>query len=214
VNPAHNALIDGLVDDLTPVRPLRFAGGMATALVVLAATTGLVAAWFGLRPDLAAGDPAPLFLIASGLFLLLGLAASVTVTVMATPRVGTHHEGWRWAAAMAGLLPGAALLLAARDPAAAWAQSMPAGGVQCLAWSLALGLATALALTIWLRRGAPTAPDKAGMLTGIAAGCAGVFAFSLSCPADSIIHIGLWHGGAVMLSALAGWLVVPRLVRW
>lgn len=214
MNHAQQDLIDGLVDDLTPVRPLRFGSGLATALVVLAATAGLVVVAMGVRPDVIAGHPAPLFLVASGLFLLLGLAATVSVTVMATPRVGTHHEGWRWAAAMAGLLPGAALVLGLRDPAAAWSESMPAGGVMCLGYALALALLTAGALTLWLRRGAPTAPDKAGLLTGIASGCAGVFAFSLACPADSIMHIGLWHGGAVMVSALLGWLAVPRLIRW
>ncbi|MCB2059195.1 MAG: DUF1109 domain-containing protein [Novosphingobium sp.] len=207
-------LISGLVDELQPVRPLRFWRGLGLALAAMALTVIMVVTLGGVRPDLAAGRPDAMFLIASGLFLLLGLAAAVTVVVMGSPRVGNSHDGWRWAAAMAGLLPLAALLLALGDFHAAWIASEPEHGLLCTVYSLGLGLLTGAMLVLWLRRGAPTSPGYAGLLTGIAAGCAGVFAFSFACPFDSIMHIGLWHGLAVAVSAFAGWLIVPRLVRW
>ena len=207
-------LISGLVDELQPVRPLRFRRGLGLAVAAMALAVVLVVTLGGIRPDLAAGRPDPMFLVASGLFLLLGLAAAVTAVVMGSPRVGNAHDGWRWAAAMAGLLPLAAMLLALGDFHAAWIASEPAHGAYCAAYSIGLGLLTGAVLVLWLRRGAPTSPGRAGLLTGVAAGCAGVFAFSFACPFDSIMHIGLWHALAVVVSALAGWLVVPRLVRW
>ena len=48
----------------------------------------------------------------------------------------------------------------------------------------------------------------------VAAGCAGVVAFTFICPVNSIMHIGLWLGLAVTISALAGRLIVPHLIRW
>ena len=83
-----------------------------------------------------------------------------------------------------------------------------------LAMGLLAGLASAAVLVAWLRRGAPTSPERAGWITGIAAGSLGMFAFSLYCPDDSIYHIGLWHSASVIVAALLGRLIVPRLIRW
>ena len=64
-------LISGLVDELQPVRPLRFRRGLGLAVAAMALAVVLVVTLGGIRPDLAAGRPDPMFLVASGLFLLL-----------------------------------------------------------------------------------------------------------------------------------------------
>jgi hypothetical protein len=209
-----DTLIASLVDDLAPARPMRFGRGLAWAIAGIVLGTVLVLALGTIRSDLAAGRPDAMFLVSSGLFLLLALAATATVVRMAAPRVGASHDGWRWAAATAGLLPGVAGLMMITDPGHAWPESAPVHGLMCMGAALAIGTATVAMLVAWLRQGAPTDPQRAGLLTGIAGGAAGVFAGSLRCPLDSLVHIGLWHGAAVVLGALAGWLVVPRLVRW
>lgn len=209
-----NSLIADLVDDLRPVRPLRLSHGLSVATVGVGITLILVALLFGVRPDLAAGRFDPVFLLSSGLFLVLGIAASVTVIVMSRPQVGTDHGDWVWAAVMAALLPLTALVMGLADGPTAVAQSSPARGLGCLIMGSALGLITGGALTLWLRRGAPTSPERAGLLTGIAAGSIGIFAFSFHCPYSDIYHIGLWHSLVVVLSAAVGRAVVPGLVRW
>jgi hypothetical protein len=209
-----NDLIAGLVDELEPVRPLRRRTGLALSLAAIALAVVLVLVIVGMRTDLASGSPSAMFLVSSGLFLMLGLATVATALTMASPRVGNVHDGWRWAAAMVGLLPAAALVLALGDLRGAWVASDPAHGLRCLGASLGLGLLVSGVLVLWLRRGAPTAPARAGLVTGIAGGAAGTFAFSLYCPHDTLAHIGLWHGSAVALAGLAGWLIVPKLVRW
>ena len=209
-----DTLISGLVDELQPVRPMRFGSGMGLAAAGGALALLLVLSFGPLRPDIAGGNPSGIFLLANGLFLMLGLACGATAVLMGTPRVGNLRNGWGWAAAMAGLLPLSALVLALSNSTSAWQASDPNHGWLCLAYSTGLGLLTAGALIYWLRRGAPTSPERAGLLTGIAAGSAGVFAFSFACPSDAILHIGLWHGAGVTVSALAGRLIVPHLVRW
>ena len=67
-------------------------------------------------------------------------------------------------------------------------------------------------LTLWL--GFLRIAERAGLVAGVAAGAFGIFAASLHCPDNDIVHIGLWHSGAVIVTALAGRLLVPRLIRW
>lgn len=209
-----NSLITELVGGLKPVRPLRLSGGLSFALAGLGVTLAAVALLFGFRPDVLAGNFDPVFLLATGLFFLLGLAASATVIVMSRPHVGSDHSGWRWAAAMAALLPIAAIITGLKRGPAAMSAAGAGHGLDCLIAGSALGLLVAAALVWWLRRGAPTSPERAGLLTGIAAGSFGIFAFSFHCQYNDIVHIGLWHGLAVAVSAGLGRLFVPRLIRW
>ena len=208
------ALIAELVDGLQPVRPMRFRSGMAAAFVALGVTVASVGLIFGFRPDVIAGHLDPVFVLAAGLFLLLGIASSATVVVMSQPRVGSDHAGWLWAAAMAAMLPVAAVIVGLAQGAGAWQASMPGHGPSCLITGSGLALVTFAALVWWLRRGAPTSPERAGLVAGTAAGSFGIFAVSFYCDINHIMHVGLWHAGAVVLSAAIGRLAVPHLIRW
>lgn len=207
-------LIDGLVEDLQPSRPLTMRRGLVIASGSAALAVGAVALFFGVRPDLIAANPNPVFLLTTGLFLILGIAASFTVIGMSRPQVGSTHAGWAWAVAMAALLPLSAAVMGFVNHGNTFFQSHPTQGINCLTHGSLLGLIVGAALTFWLRRGAPTSPEQAGLLTGLAAGSLGIFAYSLHCPFDDIYHIGIWHSLAVAVSALAGRAVVPALIRW
>lgn len=207
-------LIAGLVADLQPVTPLRQRRGMTVA--VLALGTGVLGmlGLFGMRPDLQAGRPDAMMLISSGLFLVLALASAWAVVDAARPYVGVRREGWGWTALMAAVLPVAALALLVGE----WARGAPSelslDGMACMKFGLGWGLLTAAALVWWLRRGAASRPDRTGLLTGVAAGAAGVLAVSLYCPHNDLVHIGVWHGLTVVLAGAIGRLVVPRLIAW
>lgn len=209
-----DVLIESLVSDLAPVRPLRQRAGLAWALLALAAGALLIAAFWGLREDLMAGRPDAMFLTSTGLFLVLALASAWAVIDMARPWVGTHRDGWGWTALMAAVLPIAALALVGIDLLRGRPLAIDPGGYVCLGLGSAVGLLTAAALTLWLRRGAPSSPRRAGLMTGVAAGAAGIFAVSLHCPHSDLPHIGLWHGMTVIAMGLAGAFATPRLIRW
>jgi hypothetical protein len=211
---SSDALIAELVQGLEPVKPLRFGTGVALALASAALATLIVIARFGLRADLAAGSVNPMHLVATGLYFGLALAATVTVVVMSRPQVGSDHSGWRWAAAMAGLLPVAGLIVAiSRGRDVLSAESMR-HGAECLTLGGGASLLVFAMLVLWLRRGAPTTPDRAGLVAGVAAGAFGAFAFSLHCPDNDIVHIGIWHSAVVLAMAGLGRIMVPRLIRW
>lgn len=209
-----DALIAELVGGLEPVRPLRFGAGLALALGAAAVSALVVVALFGLRPDWLAGRLNPMHLVATGLYFGLALAASVTVVVMSRPQIGSDHSGWRWAAAMAALLPVAGVIVGVGRGRDFFAADTMRHGAECFAVAGAASLLVFAMLTVWLRRGAPTAPDRAGLVAGVAAGAFGIFAFSLHCPDNDIVHIGIWHSAVVLAMAALGRVTVPRLIRW
>ncbi len=209
-----DVLIAELVGSLEPVKPLRFAQGMGLTLAVAAASIVAAVSWFGLRADLQVGQVNPVHLISTGLYLGLAIAASITVVVMSRPCVGSDHSGWTWAAAMAALLPAAGLIVGVSGGRDLLAASSLAHGIDWFAKGGAASLAVFALLVWWLRKGAPTAPDRAGLVAGIAAGSFGIFAFSLSCADNDIVHIGVWHSAVVLAMGAIGRATVPSLVRW
>ncbi len=212
--PKSDSLIDRLVEDLEPVRPLKAGQGLCYVAASAALSVALSAWFFGFLggPMLRSADP--VYLIGNGVFLVLGVASAVSVVMMSRPRVGAEYAGWVWAVVIAAVLPVVGLIVAhdrgvvMNEPAAI------AHGIECVLLGNGLGAVVLVTLVWWLRRGAPTSPERAGLLTGIASGSLGMFAFSWACADNDIVHIGLWHSAAVAVSALLGRLVVPRFVRW
>lgn len=209
-----DALIAELVGELAPVMPLRFQAGLTVALVAAALSSGAVIGFLGLRPDLVTGNINPMLLVASGLHLGLALAATVTVVVMSRPHIGSDHSGWRWAAAMAALLPIAAMVVAMSRGRQMFDAAAMRHGLECFAIGCGASLLVFAMLVMWLRRGAPTSPERAGLVAGVAAGAFGTFAFSLHCPINDIVHIGVWHSIVVVATAAIGRALVPRVIRW
>ena len=209
-----DTLLDGLVADLHPVRPLRFRTGIALFCISGAATLACTGLTLGWRADVLSGQFHVLWLLANGLFAMLGLAAASTVVSMASPHVGQNQQGWKWAAVSAALLPLSAIILISSQTLPLPSEWISPNDRHCLGFGLGLGALTAAVLIVWLRRGAPASPDRAGLLIGIAAGSTGILAFAFSCPSDDLYHIGIWHSAPVFAGALLGRLLIPRLIRW
>lgn len=212
--PDANALIDELVGELVPVQPLRWQAPVLGVLTAVTAGILFLAAVFGLRTDLMAGKVDAAFLLSSGLLGCLAAASVHAVIGMARPQVGATRHGLLWAVAMAALLPGSAAVIALLEWLQAGTVAVDMSEATCLVAGVGLGMLVAVVLVGWLRRGAPTSLERAGWLVGLAAGAAGTFVYSLHCPHDDILHVGLWHGGSVVVSALVGRVAVPSIIRW
>ena len=207
-------MIDRLVDDLTPVKPLKARDGLALTLMTAAVFAALVAVFGGIRGDILMGIPDPMFFLRGGALLLLGLTSSYAVIAMSQPAVGNSFKGWVWALFAALLFPATAAVMAMIAAPDNMSIFVPRYGVECLAISMLVGTGIAAAQVFWLRRGAPVALDRAGWLIGMSSGALGAAAYSLHCPFNSIFYIGLWYSLAVAICAILGRLIVPRLIRW
>jgi hypothetical protein len=207
-----------LVDDLAPVRLVKRVDGVLLVAATTFVAAVIVALTYGMRGDVMAGNPHPIVIIRAGLLLLLGLATTLAVAAAARPSVGKAHNGWMWALAAATVFPFAALckfiyLYASGQPLDLFMLDFEYGP-RCVMISTASALWIGGFLTWWLRRGAPIALNRAGWLVGIAAGSFGTFSFNVYCNSVSIFYIGFWYSLAVTVCAVAGRLIVPRLIRW
>ena len=71
------------------------------------------------------------------------------------------------------------------------------------------------AAVVWfLRRMAPTDLVGAGGVAGVVAGGMSAMGYALHCTDDSLPFIAVWYGGAIVLCALAGAVLGPKLLRW
>lgn len=205
--------IQTLVDELEPVKALHPARSIFASVAVTGVIMTIVLLWLGPREDLMIGKPDSMFLLRGGILLLLGFANAFAVLAMASPSVGRQGKGWQVALTAALLFPLAALIVGMSDGPADATSAMQTG-MQCLRMSVMGGLAVAIPMVLHLRRGAPTSANRAGWLTGLAAGGFGAFAYGFHCPFNSIVYIGLWYSLAVGICAVLGRLIVPRLIRW
>ena len=203
-----------LVDDLTPVKPLSAVDGVAYAIIATAISVIRVVEFLGLRAGLKTGHFDPVHVIGSGQFLVLGMAAVVLVIRMSRPQTGNSIRTVIWLGALASWLPLTALIVQISDPDGLWAPDVIPAGLVCFARGNIFSILVFASLIWWLRQGAPTSLERAGTLTGFAAGSFGVFALSLHCASDDIVHIGFWHTAAVAGMAGLGRSIVPPLVRW
>lgn len=207
-----DTLIDDLAQDAGPVRHLSLTRGRIVALAASALFVAAFLALLGLRPDLAAGRPAPLILLVAGLFALTAVAAGWAATRLARPAVGSGNQtGAFWLLGAILLLPAVSFVEALLGNGISMDQGF---GVRCLGWGLVASIITATALTHFLRRGAPVLPEKAGTLAGLSAGSIGALAVTLECSGTALSHLALWHVAVVALWTLAGRFALSRLLRW
>jgi hypothetical protein len=209
-----DALIDGLADELKPVRPRRTGQGSLWVLLGWAGGATVLIAYAGMRHDLLDRQMPMLSMLSFWLIAGVGMAAVWSAIRMGMPGVGRDYGGWRWAGLVALALPLSALLVTMGNSNAAMESARMGAGTRCLTEAVISGLGVGAALFAWLKAGAPTSPERAGLVVGLAAGSAGATIVALHCSIDNIVHISLWHGLAVMISAAAGRLFLPRFLRW
>jgi hypothetical protein len=65
-----------------------------------------------------------------------------------------------------------------------------------------------------LRQGAPTRLKLCGAIAGIVAGGIGAAAYAFNCTSDTIPFIAIWYSAAIVICAIIGAEVGPRVLRW
>lgn len=193
--------------DARPVRPLPPAWLRLGWMLLWGLCIGLVVpALQGMRPD---GDVLGPFL-AWGATLTQG-AAALWLVFLAL-REAVPGRGLPRGVRLASLLGGGALQMAVG--VATWTRlGMPepgsapvAKGVTCMTMESAIGLPAVLLTALLVARAWAVRPRWAGVLGGAGAGLLADAVQHLICPVSDLQHVLIWHGGAVLLLSLAGWL--------
>ena len=202
------ALRRAVAADLRPVRPLRAPARRALDVALWAVVALLVAPLlFGVRHDARA----------LGVMVTFGAAVlevfAGLLLVAAALREAVPGSGIGRARAVAALVAGAAVQMAVAlltwmgAEAAGLAGGAGHSGAACAGMQGMLGLpALAIALFLLLRA-LPVRPPWAGALAGLGAGLIADGAWHTVCPMCGLEHLLLWHGGATVAMAGAGWLL-------
>jgi hypothetical protein len=212
----ERALVDRLVADARPVRRLwspevRLVIWLALAALVLVAPATRV-----LRDDLVLRLRSPAFVLEQGLLLvgavLLGLEALRAAVPGQPAGRATTVVGW-------GAL-GLAVIWMLREPVhGGWSvDTFLDVGRPCIWRALAWGAAPWLILLIALRRGAPLARRRVGVLAGAATWALVCPALRVCCQTDELLHLSVFHAvplvaGAVLSAALAPVLLAESRAR-
>lgn len=146
----------------------------------------------------------------------LALAASTAAAVLATGRPGQRI--WPRALLIAlpfGLIGLAASMELAATPPADWNGLLLGSTFATCVASIALASVPVFAGLLWAFRAlAPTEPVRAGFLSGLCAGAAGAVAYALYCPETTASFLFAAYTPGMLVPALLGALLGPRLLRW
>jgi hypothetical protein len=211
-------LIAALTEDITPVKPLRPYQG--TALIAFATVVASIVCVviFGFWNGMINGQASPYFWISNGLLAIVGASSTTALASSVAPRVGAQNAGPGWSVAMLTVLPLAAFVavfsieaghdhgMSLVDPSFMY--------WQCAAYGLASSTIVALAAILFLRRGAPVSLERVGWLIGLSSGSLGALAYNLTCPMDSLLHVGIWHVLPVFVAGAFWRFAAPPLIRW
>ncbi len=203
-----------------PRAPLRERLALAVLAVPLALVAGPLGSRvvFGGRP-LLRGDIAQLAPgeLAPRLALLLLIAGVVTGVALAPGRRGLGPKALLLIAATLVVAPLYTLVSAVhplRSPAGdAAARALHPEGLPCALVAFGVGGLALAAFGLALWRAVPVAPVLRGAALGAAAGAWAGLALFLQCPAYETMHIFVGHVLPVAAFAVAGAVVLPRLLR-
>jgi hypothetical protein len=217
VPPPPAALLAEL-EGMKPVRTRVPARTVAALGLLLAAIPVAALLAFGPRLDLAALPVAWVALVA------LAWAAGLAFTLLAAawpPRgevlPDTARAGRTALAVAAGLLllglgatidaPGVTIV-----PERTW-QAFAHSWWGCALFGVQAAVPTLIASALLLRRLFPIGATWAGAAVGAAGGAAAGLTLHFICPVGGGLHVGLAHGGGVVIGAALGLVVLPRFLR-
>jgi hypothetical protein len=197
------------VDPRAPVRRLLLA-----SLLGVAAALPLMLWHLGINPDLAADMQVPMFWIKCGFVVLVAGASAVLVARLARPGVDTRRAAQFAAAPLLVLWGLAAVVLFAAAPAERMSLVMGSSWSSCALNIAMLSLPALMLLLAVVRTLAPTRLRQAGAATGLLAGALGTLAYLLHCPELEAPFLAIWYVLGMVIPAVIGAVIGPRVLRW
>lgn len=213
VAPPLSSALEAELAALQPVaprRPLRQVA--ALVLISLAFGAGLLAA-LSMRRDM--NELPASWLVGVGSAWLVGFVAASYVALV--PRAGSMMPRWPVAAIFAAIASVAfvalGLLVHPSGPSSLDYSNKFASGHWCLELGLAAAIVPVVIGALALRRALPVGSRWIAAALGAGGGCLGGLVLHLHCRIADGMHIGIIHGGVVLVAALLAAALVPRATQ-
>jgi hypothetical protein len=204
-----------LATGVAPVdrRALTKRFGLAV-LIGAAGATLIMAVVLGIRRDLAEVAVTPIFWAKIALPLCVMIGSLWMSTRLARPGVRTGGSSWLIAAPVAAVwLAGAYVLMAA--PSEARLAVVLGKTWRVCPFNIAMLSIPGFIAVFWALKGlAPTRLALTGAAGGLLAGSTATLAYCLHCPEMGIPFWGVWYVLGMLLPAVVGAVLGPRLLRW
>ncbi|MFM0417943.1 DUF1109 domain-containing protein [Paraburkholderia aromaticivorans] len=186
----------------------------AAVLIGAAGATLIMAVVLGIRRDLAEVALTPIFWAKIALPLCVMIGSLWMSTRLARPGVRTGGSSWLIAAPVAAVwLAGAYVLMAA--PGEARLALVLGKTWRVCPFNIAMLSIPGFIAVFWALKGlAPTRLALTGAAGGLLAGSTATLAYCLHCPEMGIPFWGAWYVLGMLLPAVVGAVLGPRLLRW
>jgi hypothetical protein len=153
------------------------------------------------------------WIVATAFAWLLGFAVPCYLALV--PRAGSVMPRWRWAAASAVVTSIAFIVLGlvvhpSGPTSLHYGWEKFARGHTCLELGLATAMLPVIVAALFLRGALPVGSRWIAAALGAGGGCLGGLVLHLHCRIADGLHIGLIHGGVVLVAALLSAALVPR----
>jgi hypothetical protein len=177
-------------------------------------TMALMAILLGVRPDLADAVRLPMFWVKLAFPATLFAGALLAVLRLSRPGVPLQKVPSAVAAPVLAMWLLAAVVLLGAAPGERDALILGDSAASC-PFTIAFLSLPLFGAALWAMRGlAPTRLVLAGAAAGLLSGAGGALAYALYCPEMAAPFIGIWYLLGMLIPAVVGALLGPRLLRW
>jgi len=209
--PPLSAALEAELGSLSPVAPRRPMRQLFMLVgISLVYGAGLLAA-LTMRRDMS--ELPTSWVIGAALAWILGFAVPCYLALV--PRPGAVTPRWRWAAASAivtsiGFIALGFMVHPSGPSSASYGWEHAARGHTCLEIGLTTALLPVILGALFLRGVVPVGSRWIAAALGAGGGCLGGLVLHMHCHIADAVHVGLVHGGVVLVAALISAAIVPR----
>ena len=208
-------LVDLLSNSAGAADPMMVSRRYGQAMMISAAgALILLLIGYGLRPDLSVMLGTPLFWAKLAFPAVIAVGAFMVVARLARPGVSVGRR-WTVMALPVIVVIVAALLTLGLAPAADRLSMILGATWRSCPFNIALlAIPGFIANFRLLRSMAPTRLRIAGAAAGLLAGSAATIIYCLHCPEMEVAFWAVWYTAGMLIPAVIGALLAPRLLRW
>ena len=189
----------------------RYTGAIGLGVV---AASLLMVSLLGVRADLAEATRLPMFWVKFGFVACLTVASLLAALRLSRPGARLDWVPSAFAAPVLIMWALAAFVLANAEPAQRAGLLLGATWAVC-PFLIAMLSAPMFVAVLWAMQGlGPTHLRLAGTAAGLLSGTFGALVYCLHCPELEAPFIGSWYLLGMLIPAVTGALLGPRILRW